>query len=256
VQFVDVAEAKARGGLRLVVVAGVPSPWGEAAKGLLRIEGVPFVAVRMGPGDTAVHAWTGQTSAPVAMYEDERPRSGWAEILLLVERLAARPHLIPVDPAERALLFGLSHEICGEMGLGWCRRLAGVQDSIDSNGSRGFPLPIARYLGDKYGHRPGCGDEVRRRVVDVLGMLARRLHAQREAGSDTLLGGSLTALDVYSAAFMALFAPLPPEQCAIPELLRSAFSSLDADTARALDPILLEHRDRVYARHLELPVQL
>jgi hypothetical protein len=38
--------------------------------------------------------------------------------------------------------------------------------------------------------------------------------------------------------------------------VRAAFEWLDEPTARALDPILLEHRDMVYARHLKLPLSL
>ena len=90
-EFVDLEQAKRRSGLRLVVVGGVPSPWSEAAKGILHVERVPFVAVRMRPGDTQLIEWTGQTSAPVAIYDDEAPRGGWAEILLLAERLAPTP---------------------------------------------------------------------------------------------------------------------------------------------------------------------
>jgi hypothetical protein len=37
---------------------------------------------------------------------------------------------------------------------------------------------------------------------------------------------------------------------------RAAFNTCDAQTESALDPILLEHRDRVYAQHLELPLSL
>jgi hypothetical protein len=36
-QYISVEEAIKRGGLRMVVVGGVPSPWGEAAKGFLHI---------------------------------------------------------------------------------------------------------------------------------------------------------------------------------------------------------------------------
>ena len=38
--------------------------------------------------------------------------------------------------------------------------------------------------------------------------------------------------------------------------LRAAFEWLDPETARALDPVLLEHRDMMYARHLQLPLSL
>jgi glutathione S-transferase len=142
------------------------------------------------------------------------------------------------------------------MGLGWCRRLAGVHDSFESDGTTGYARPVAEYLAGKYGYRPGEGDEVRRRVSELLRMLAVRLHAAREAGNDYYLGDSLTALDIYSAAFMGIFQPLPPEQCPMPDALREAFASCDAETEKALDPILIEHRDRVYDRHLELPLSL
>ena len=42
----------------------------------------------------------------------------------------------------------------------------------------------------------------------------------------------------------------------MPEPLRSAFEWMDEDTAGALEPILIEHRDRVYEQYLELPLQL
>lgn len=35
-QYVSVDEAIRRSGVRMVVVGGVPSPWGEAAKGILQ----------------------------------------------------------------------------------------------------------------------------------------------------------------------------------------------------------------------------
>lgn len=255
-EFVDVEEARKRSGLRLVVVGGVPSPWGEAAKGILHVKKLAYCAVRLTPGNAAIAEWTRQESAPVAMYEDEAPRGGWAEILLLAERLEPGVRLVPEDPAQRAELFGLAHEICGEMGLGWCRRLQGVARPLEGDESVGFPKPIAAYLGAKYGYRPGIGAEADARVQQVLGLLAARLQDQRRAGSDYYLGDRLSALDIYSATFMALFAPLPPEHCAMPDALRTAFETKDEATDRALDPILLEHRDRIYAEHLALPLEL
>jgi hypothetical protein len=38
--------------------------------------------------------------------------------------------------------------------------------------------------------------------------------------------------------------------------VRAAFETRDPVSDAALDPILFEHRDMVYARHLELPLQL
>jgi len=253
-EFVDFEEARKRDGLRLVVVSGVPSPWGEAAKGILHVKKIPFVATRLDLRNAALTEWAGQASGPVAMYESEPPRAVWSEILHLAERLAPAPRLVPEDPEARALFFGLCHEICGEMGLGWCRRLDGVAAGLEGRG--GFPAPVAKYLGDKYGYREGIGSEAHSRTIEILAMLAGRLHAQQEAGSEYYLGEALSAVDIYSAAFMALFKPLPPEQCPMPEPLREAFETLDGETARALDPILLEHRDRVYAEHLALPLSL
>jgi len=66
----------------------------------------------------------------------------------------------------------------------------------------------------------------------------------------------MSAVDVYSAAFMALFSPLPEEQCVMNPGTRAAFEWLDAPSAAALDPILLAHRDMMYARHLPVPMRL
>src|SRR4051812_42845088 len=122
-EYLSVEEARKRGGLRMVVVGGVPSPWGEAAKGILHLKGIPWVAVRLDYQSEALKTWIGQLNGPVALYEEEPPRPGWAEILELAERLAPTPALLPADPAARALVLGLAHEICGEGGLGWSRRL-------------------------------------------------------------------------------------------------------------------------------------
>ena len=63
-------------------------------------------------------------------------------------------------------------------------------------------------------------------------------------------------MDVYGAAFMALFRPLPHEQCEMSASTRATFETREAQTDAALDPILLEHRDMMYAEHLELPLSL
>jgi glutathione S-transferase len=253
-EYVSVEEAMRRGGLRMVVVGGVPSPWGEAAKGILHIKRLDWVAVRLTYDSEPLKTWAGQRSGPVAIYEKERPRSGWAEILLLAERLAPSPSLLPADPAERALAFGLAHELCGEAGLGWSRRLHLVHAGLQNAG--GFPERIAKYLAAKYGYRPEAGTAASARVAELLGMLAARLKTQHVAGSRYYVGRSLTAVDVYSAAFMAMFAPLPPDQCRMDAGTRAVFETRDARAEAALDPILLEHRDMIYAKHLELPLSL
>jgi glutathione S-transferase len=238
----------------MVVVGDVPSPWGEAAKGFLHIKDIKWVAVRLAYDSEPLKDWAGQRSGPVAIYENERPRSGWAEILLLAERLAPIPSLLPTNPAERALVFGLAHEICGEAGLGWSRRLQLVHAGLQNAG--GFPAPVAKYLSKKYGYSPEAGAASGARVTELLSMLGTRLKVQREAGSRYYVGDALTAVDVYSATFTALFDPLPSEHCRMEASARAAFETRDAQTEAALDPILLEHRDMIYAEHLELPLSL
>jgi glutathione S-transferase len=249
VSFISTEEAIARPGLRMVVVGGVPSPWGEAAKGIFHMKGIDWAAVRLAYDDEAQRQWAGQRSGPIAIHDKEPPRSGWAEILLLAERLAPAPSLIPAGAAERATMFGLAHEICGQEGLGWERRLQLVQAGA-------FGARASQYLGRKYGYSPAAGDAAAKRVAALLQMLAARLAAQRRSGSPYYLGTAPTAVDVYSATCMALFRPLPAEHCPMDEALRAAFSSPEPTIDAALDPSLLEHRDMMYARHLELPLSL
>ena len=257
-QYLPIEEAIARPGLRMVVVGNVPSPWGEAAKGILHIKKIDWVAVRLAYDSEPLKKWAGQAggqlSGPVAIYEQERPRSGWAEILLLAERLAPTPALLPADPPERALVFGLAHEICGEGGLAWTRRLQLVHAGLQNE--PGFPPPVAKYLAKKYGYDQAAAAAYGMRVATLLGMLAERLKAQHKAGRNYYEGDALTAVDVYGATAMALFGPLPHEQCAMKADTRAAFEALDAQTRAALDPILFEHRDRMYAEHLDLPLSL
>src|SRR5262249_9517512 len=123
--YLPLAEAMNRPGLRLVLTQGIPNPWGEAAKGLFHLRRVAFVPVaqQAGRANRELEAWTGVRNAPVAVLDDERPRDGWAQIVFLAERLGEGPSLVPSLPEDRALAFGLSHELCGENGFGWSRRL-------------------------------------------------------------------------------------------------------------------------------------
>jgi len=96
--YLEVEAARHMPGLRLVLTAGVPGPWGEAAKGLFRVKRIPFVQVRqVGGGENqALAEWTGQTSAPVAAWNDERPRTTSTDILFLAEGLAREPAFAPL----------------------------------------------------------------------------------------------------------------------------------------------------------------
>lgn len=253
-QYVSVDEAIKRGGLRMVVVGGVPSPWGEAAKGILHIKGIEWVAVRLVYDSEPLKNWAGQRSGPVAIYEQEKSRSGWAEILELAERIAPTPSLLPADAATRAVVMDLARDICGEGGLAWSRRLQMIHAGLNNAG--GFPARVAGYLAKKYGYSPEAGAAAGARVAEIVGKLVGRLKDQKKAGSRYYVGDSLTAADVYAATGMTMFGALSPGQCDMDASTRVAFEIRDAQTEAALDPILFEHRDMMYAKHLELPLSL
>jgi hypothetical protein len=131
-EYLDVEEARSRSDLRLVLIAGVPGPWGEAAK-------------------------------------------------------------------------GLCHEICGENGLGWSRRLMMLHEVLQVSALADSPAgETVRRLGARYGYSPGAAES----------------------------------------------APL----CPMPEFLRAQYDVKDAQVSKAVDPILLEHRDFIYRECLQVPL--
>lgn len=254
-EYVSEEEGRSREGLRMVVVGQVPSGWGEAAKGILHIKRIDWAAVRLSYHSDSLKQWLGgRLSGPVAFWAKEPPRAGWADILMLAERLAPEPALLPTDAEERCVALGLAHEFCGEQGLGWARRVQLVHAALHQRG--GFQERVALYLGRKYGYSPQAGTKAEARVIELLGMFAGRLKAQRALGIPYYLRHGLSAVDIYSATFMAMFAPLPAELCAMDPATRQAFETLSVGTQAALDPVLLEHRDYMYERHLELPLRL
>lgn len=258
-EYVDVERARALPGLRLAITAGVPGPWGEAAKGVFHAKGIPFERVRQAGGESndALYAWTGHRNAPVAVYENEPPRTGWAEILWLAERLRPEPALVPADPDDRVLCLGLAHELMGENGFGWCRRLMLFQVSMGDSDVPPEPLrPVLGRMLEQYRYSRAAAEAAPARVAQTLTLLSRQLAAQRAAGKRYLIGDQLSAVDVYWAAMAALVAPLPPDACAMPEMLRGLYANPGPCVADALDPALLLHRDRIYREHMEFPVAL
>jgi glutathione S-transferase len=250
VKYVEPEEAKGMRGLRLALSAGVPGPWGESAKYLFALRGVPYTPVRQIGGDAneALRRWTGHANAPIAVYEDEDPRTHWAEILALAERLGSGPSLIPADPELRVRMFGLANEICGQQGFGWQRRLIMLTGLGTGNDA-------TRRLAERYGFfEADAAAAAPARAVEILELLAAQLRAQRARGARYLVGDALSALDVYWAAFAALVDPLPHEVCPMPAFLRATYELRDPVVRAALDPALLEHRDFVYRTHLALPL--
>lgn len=254
--YLSVAEARERGGLRLALTAGVPGPWGEAAKAVFHVKKLDYAPVLQeatAPNAELV-AWTGKANAPQAIWEDEPARSGWAEIALLAERLAPEPRLLPKGPAERARAFGLSHEICGEMGFGWARRLMIFEATNAQRAGAGDDVKGAARMSFDYGFDPAAAKEASDRVAAILGMLAERLHAQRAAGSPYLIGDALSLPDLHWATFAVMAKPQPPEINPMLEVVRGFYDLERTPLWAAVDPILLEHRDFIYREYLPTPL--
>lgn len=257
--WIDVEQARSRPGLRLALTAGVPGPWGEAAKGLFHVKGIPFERVRQqgGADNQALFEWTGHRNAPVAIYADEPPRVAWAEILWLAERLGPEPALLPCDPGDRALMFGLIHELAGEQGLGWSRRLMLFRNLLGEADEPPEALrPMLGRMLAQYRYSRAAGEAAAVRVEEILGLFSERLAAQRSLGRAYLLGDRPSAVDIYWAAFAGILAPLPHDLCAMSEAMRTQYTVAAPDPLAALDPALLELRDRIYRDLLETPIQL
>jgi glutathione S-transferase len=257
IQFVDLETARAARGVRLAVGGLLPTPWSEAAKALFRVKGIPALAVRFKRGDDELRAWTGARNVPVAIHDDEPPRTGWTEILALAERLGGRVPLVPADPSLRVKMHGLITELAGEGGLGWCGRLIMIHGSLTSGGARSFPLPVAEYLATRYGYASERAAPARARLLEVLALLDAQLAASRAAGGHYLLGDRLSALDLFLATFLTPVVGLPEEECpAMHPNLRPAFAHLRAEVAADVPAALVEHRAFVFRTHLPGPIAL
>lgn len=247
--WISIEEACSLPGLRLVLLRKMPSPWGQAARCIFEYKNIPFRKVERAKTDApdALMSWTRQNSFPAAMYEHERARTGWSEILFLAERLRPKPSLIPHDPMARALMFGLAHEIFGEMGLVWSFRLFALAARLDPNADD----PGAAEFASKYHSGPDAIAEGKPRILAILGLLNARL-----GQGEFLAGNSLTAVDIYWATACNVLAPLPGEQLPLSDAARKVFTCTDADILEAMSPRLLSHRERVYQDYLTLPVEL
>jgi len=266
-EYVSIAAARQLTGLRLVLGAyAVPGPWRESCKGLFYVKGLAYTPVRTaneGASDLQVGmdgtqseliAWTAQASAPVAIWNDERPRSLWNDQLYLAERLAPEPALIPRDIEDRVRMFGLINELAGENGIAWSKRLLMCHGPLQTLPADDPGRPFWVTLGEKYGYTPAAAERASAHIVAILNTLDAQLASQRARGHRYMMGPVLTALDIYWACFLALFKPLPPELCPMATAYRGAYSNDDPAIERALTPALCAHRDFVYEQHLELPI--
>ena len=246
--YVEISDARKMPGIKLVLSAGVPGPWGEAAKAIFHVKGIPYVPVRqrVGEENPDLVDWTGLRNAPIVINGSDRPLDRWLDIALFAERLEPTPSLFPKSAADRALMVGLSNEICGERGLAWSLRAL----LFNANKDKFQPGPMTR----AYAEAPEELESSTQRVADILRALSNQMNAQVRAGSRYMAGDSLSILDLYLACFLAMVEPMSQEDCPLPDWLKGAYGTKSPEIRNACDPVLIRHRAFVFEKHLKLPM--
>ena len=257
-EYVSVAEARKQSGMRMVLGQGIPGPWAEGIRGILDVKKIPYTRglFEIGSDHADLIAWTAQASAPAIAWNDEFPKSNWAEQLYLAERIQPEPALIPADQADRIKMFGYANELCGMHGFGWSRRLMMVHQGLSTPDLPEAQRAFFQAFGAKYGYSPEAAEAAPARVIAILNTLSSLLEEQQAQGSRYFIGKTLSALDIYWAGFSHLIEPLPPDECPMLEDFRPLYQNHDPDVAAAATPTLMDHRHFIYAEHLGLPMDL
>lgn len=253
-EFTDVEKLITLPGLRLVIVRQTPSPWSQAAKAMIEYKELDYTigGQEVGGDNEALVTWSHQNSGPVVAWNDEAPRSNWLDILHLLERIAPTRPLVPADAAQRARMIGLSHEICGELGIGWNLRLRLFKPAMDSGQA---PEPIQR-MGLKYRYNATDVALANERLVASIGLLGAELQRQSDRGCRYFLGDTVSALDFYWAAFCNIallpdhgWIPLSPDW-------RAVFGPPDAAVDAAITAGLRGHRDHMMETYFKIPMEM
>ena len=241
-------------GLRLVLVQGYPSPWGHAVKAMMEYKNLIYRtgAQKAGEDNPELIKWAGVNSGPVVAWDLGPPLNRWNDILFLLERLNPENNLIPHDGTLRVQCMGFSHEICGELGLGWNRRLSMFRPIVESSEMPDGFMNMA----DKWGYNQFDVEKAEERSVTTLKTLAVQLKLQKTRGSEYFLGNSVTAVDFYWAAFSNLCDLMPPSRCPVSPERRPLFENVSNIIKNELDPCLMEHRDRIMDKYFVVPMDL
>ena len=174
-----------------------------SARAILQLKQVSYIPVRqIGAAENPeLRSWTGHRNAPVAMFEDESPRTGWLEILHLAERLGAGAALIPGDVKERMQMVALNNELIGEGGWVWHMRLLmlglGGAEQVDQ-AARKNPMYA------QYGYSEKTHAEAKTAALERIVVFANHAKTQLNQ-SNFLIGDQLSALDIYWAYFSPHF---------------------------------------------------
>jgi len=241
--------------------------WAQALRAILYVKGIAYAKVVHPPyRDNEPHAqralfeWTAQTSVPTMAYragEDAEDviRNDWLGQLMLAERIAPRPSLVPLEASTRVRMIGLASEIMSPQGLMWQGRLA-MSDLYRSaqmtEKQRAF-FGRGAFLGGKYSYIAN-GQAPLENVKAGLRLLDAALAENERAGCAFLVGDCLSALDIYWVYASNFASLLAPDDLPIMRFNREMYAGIN----RALSPLvsarLLAHRDRVLRTYLECPV--
>jgi glutathione S-transferase len=250
-KYFSVAEARQMDGIKLVLTANIPGPWSESAKYIFRIKNIPFIPVAqlLAQPNEELQAWTGTRNAPIVMVDGMPPKSNWADILMLAERLQPDPPLMPAASAARAEVFGICAELCGEGGLLWTSRVLSLAATNEGPA-------FSEIMHKAYGGTPAEVEAAPARIADILGTLDDRLRTQVRRGSPYLIGNKLHACDIYWACISQAVSVLPQELCPLKPELRAIYERVPSPTREACTPLLLKHRDYIYKKYIGLPLDL
>lgn len=245
-------EGRDASGLRLILTAGVPGPWGEAAKYVLAYKGMSYLAVRQEAGvdDPVLREWTGQTSAPVLVDDSAPPASHWFDLIMLAERLSPEKSVLPSSMADRALSLGLTALIAGADGFGWQRRLHMLAPLLRME----EPPAMATILGHKYGWSEAAVAAALAQLQAISETLDAQLAAQADKGSSYFVGTSPSVVDFYWASFAGMIKPLPEDVNPMPDYMRQTYEAKEPETLALVTPRLEAHRDAMYRDHIALPL--
>lgn len=256
-EFIPLEEAAAMTtGTRVTFIPGIPALFSEALKNICFVKGIPLIralhpmmGVDKNTGEdrqAVLFELTRQTSLPTMFHNDERPRNVWTEQLALAEHIGAAgtPKLLPEDFELRAEVYGLCAVVLAEDGFIWNMRILG-----DSP------------LGRKYGFSEEASAAALGKMVEVIGLIDRRLAEQEKSGSRYLVGGSITAADIYWATMSMSVLPPPPEIMPLTSqnqgmLKYFAKNSQIPAIADALTKRIEEHQQFILTTHCETPAVL
>lgn len=233
-------------GLRITLRPGAPGIFPMCLKNMLDAKRVAYT-LAIHPGinmdQSFLYELTSQRSMPIMLYNDEPPRCSWVQQVVLADKLGGSPSLIPEEPEERATMMGLMNELMGEDGLIWLKRILFGKN----------PMSL------RYGYSEEAVAVAPAKIVKIWGIFIKRLTAQKVAGSQYLLGTSLTAVDIYLSTCSWFFLP-PSFDLVAPtketEGLLPAFANNVPEVQAIVDEhkdLIVEYRDNILKRHCITP---